>query len=199
MIPGGQVQDASQGIVGAPSALSIPSPFPSVSLDFLPPTERECDANRRTRMNDGISAKLAELPHFKTSQLRALWLKLFAKPVHPKLRRDLMIPILAYRIQEKAYGGLKPSTRKRLQRLAGELERDPKAQLQPNRQLKTGTKLIRQWQGETHEVLVVDRGLDYRNKRYKSLSEIARQITGTRWSGPLFFGLKQPRNERPSS
>jgi hypothetical protein len=148
--------------------------------------------------NDEISAEIEELPHLRTSKLRDLWQELFAKPVHPKLRRDLMIPVLAYRIQEKAYGGLKPSIRKRLQKLAEELELDPKAKLQPNRQLKTGTKLIRQWQGETHEVLVVDRGFDYRSKRYKSLSEIARQITGTRWSGPLFFGLKQPRNERPS-
>ena len=150
-------------------------------------------------MTYAISAKLAELPLLPTPKLRDLWHELFAKPAHPKLRRDLMIPILAYRIQEKVYGGLKLSTRKRLQKLAEELERDPKAQLQPNRQIKTGTKLIRQWQGETHEVLVVDRGFDYRNKRYESLSEIARQITGTRWSGPLFFGLKQPRNGRPSS
>ena len=123
---------------------------------------------------------------------------MFNRPVHPKLRRDLRIPILAYRIQEKAYGGLKPSTRKRLQRLAEELERDPKAQIQSHQQIKTGTKLLRQWQGETHNVMVADDGFDYRNKRYKSLSEIAREITGTRWSGPLFFGLKQARKARPN-
>lgn len=150
-------------------------------------------------MNDEISAKLQELPHLRTSKLRVLWQELFAKPVHQKLRRDLMIPILAYRIQEKAYGGLKPSTRKRLQKLAAELETNPKARLQPSRRLKTGIKLIRQWQGETHEVLVVDRGFNYRNKRYASLSEIARQITGTHWSDPLFFGLKQPRDARSIS
>jgi hypothetical protein len=150
-------------------------------------------------MTNEISAKLQELPRLRTSQLRTLWQELFAKPVHPKLRRDLMIPILAYRIQEKAYGGLKPSVRKRLQKLAGELERDPKAQLQPKRQLKTGTRLLREWQGERHTVTVVDGGFDYRNKRYESLSEIARHITGTRWSGPLFFGLKQPRKARSTS
>jgi hypothetical protein len=150
-------------------------------------------------MTDEISATLEELPHLRTSKLRALWQELFAKPVHPKVRRDLMVPILAYRIQEKAFGGLKPSTRKRLQKLAAELETNPKAHLQPSRRLKSGVKLIRQWQGETHEVLVVDRGFDYRNKRYASLSEIARQITGTRWSGPLFFGLKQPRESRSIS
>ena len=149
-------------------------------------------------MPNQISAKLEQLPRMRTAKLRGLWQELFDKPVHPKLRRDLMIPILAYRIQENAYGGLKPSTRKRLQKLAEELERDPKAQLQPNQQIKTGTKLLRQWQGKTHNVMVLDDGFDYRNKRYESLSEIARQITGTRWSGPLFFGLKQRRKARLS-
>jgi Protein of unknown function (DUF2924) len=107
-----------------------------------------------------------------------------------------MIPILAYRIQEQAYGGLNPFTHKRLQKLAAELEHKQKARLPLSPQLKTGTQLLRQWQGEMHEVLVVDGGFEYRGKQYESLSEIARQITGTRWSGPLFFGLKQPRKSR---
>ena len=77
-------------------------------------------------MPNEVSAKLEELPRLRTAKLRVLWQELFDKPVHPKLRRDLMIPILAYQIQEKVYGGLKPSTRKRLYRLAEELERDPK-------------------------------------------------------------------------
>jgi Protein of unknown function (DUF2924) len=149
-----------------------------------------------TSMSNEISTKLDELPRLRTAKLRVLWQELFEKPVHPKLRREMMIPILAYRIQEKAYGGLKPSTRKRLEKLAQELKRDPKAQPQTHQQIKTGTKLLRQWRGETHNVIVVDEGFDYRNKRYRSLSEIARQITGTRWSGPSFFGLKQPRKAR---
>jgi hypothetical protein len=147
-------------------------------------------------MSSEISTKLEELPRLRTAKLRVLWQELFEKPVHPKLRREMMIPILAYRIQEKAYGGLKPSTRKRLEKLARELDRDPKAKLQAPKQIKTGTKLLRQWRGETHNVMVLDDGFDYRNKRDRSLSEIARQITGTRWSGPSFFGLKQPRKAR---
>jgi Protein of unknown function (DUF2924) len=145
-------------------------------------------------MSNEISTKLEALPRLGKTELRVLWQELFGKPGHPKLRREMMIPILAYRIQEKAHGGLKPSTRKRLERLAQELERDPKAKLPTPQQIKTGTKLLRQWRGETHNVIVVDDGFDYRNKRYKSLSEIARHITGTRWSGPSFFGLKQPRS-----
>ncbi len=143
-----------------------------------------------------ISTKLQALPHLPKPELLALWQELFVKPAHPRLRRNLMILILAYRIQEQAYGGLKPSTRKRLQKLAAELEQNQKAPMPLTPQLKTGTKLLRQFQGEMHEVLVADEGFEYRGQRYESLSEIARQITGTRWSGPLFFGLKQSRKAR---
>ena len=140
-----------------------------------------------------ISNKLQELPHLPKPELLALWQELFAQPTHPRLRRNLMIPILAYRLQEQAYGGLKPSTRKRLQKLAAELQQNQKAPPPFAPQLKAGTKLLRQWQGEMHEVLVVGEGFEYRGKRYQSLSEMARQITGTRWSGPLFFGLKSQK------
>jgi hypothetical protein len=145
-------------------------------------------------MSIEISTKLQELPHLPKPELRALWQELLAKPAHPRLRRNLIIPILAYRIQENVYGGLKPSTRQRLQKLAAELEQNRKAPLLLAPQLKPGTKLLRKWQGEMHEVLVADEGFEYRGKRHESLSEIARQITGTRWSGPLFFGVKRSRN-----
>jgi len=78
-------------------------------------------------MSTEISARLQELPRLPKLELLALWQELFAQPAHSKLRRNLMIPILAYRIQEQAYGGLKPSTYKRLQRLAAELEQNQKA------------------------------------------------------------------------
>lgn len=147
-------------------------------------------------MSTEISTKLQELPRLSKPELLALWRELFAQPAHPKLRRDLMIPLLAYGIQEQAYGGLKPTTRKRLQQLAAEQQKEQKAPLPLLPQLKPGTKLLRQWQGEMHEILVADGGFEYRGTRYKTLSEIARQITGTRWSGPLFFGLKQARKAR---
>jgi hypothetical protein len=147
-------------------------------------------------MSNEISAKVKELPKLRTQKLRELWQEFFAKPPHPKLRRELMIPILAYQIQENAYGGLKPSTRKRLERLTAELDRNPRANLQTGPQIKAGTKLIRHWQGQRHEVLASEEGFDYRGQRYRSLSKIARGITGTRWSGPLFFGLKQVRQSR---
>ena len=147
-------------------------------------------------MSNEISAKVAELPHLDPPKLRALWQELFGRPAHPKIRRDLMIPILAYRLQEKAYGGLKPSIRKRLAKLAGELVENPKAGLAQVPRIKSGTKLIREWKGEHHEVLVVDRGFEYHGNSYSSLSEIAREITGTRWSGPAFFGLRHSQKDR---
>src|ERR1022692_766474 len=147
-------------------------------------------------MSTEINTKLQELPHLPKPELLALWQELFARSAHPRLRRNLMIPILAYHIQERAYGGLTPSTRKCLQKLAANLEQNRKAPLLLTPQLKPGTKLLRQFQGEMHEVLVGDEGFEYRGKRYESLSEIARQITGTRWSGPLFFGLKKGQKVR---
>ena len=143
-----------------------------------------------------ISTRLQELPHLPKAELLALWQELFAKPPHPLLRRNLMIPILAYRLQEQAYGGLNPSTRKRLHKLGAQLEENQKAPLPLLPQLRPGTKLLRQFQGEIHDVLVVNEGFEYRGKHYQSLSEIAREITGTRWSGPLFFGLKQSQKAR---
>ena len=109
-------------------------------------------------MSTEISTKLEELPHLPKPELLALWQELFAKPAHPRLRRNLMIPILAYRLQERVYGGLKPSTRKRLQKLAAELQQNQKAPPPFAPQLKAGTKLLRQWQGEMHEVLVAAPG-----------------------------------------
>src|ERR1700683_4051325 len=99
-------------------------------------------------MSSEITTQLEELPRLPKPELLALWQELFAKPAHPRLRRNLMVPILAYRLQEQAYGGLKPSTRKRLQKLAAELEQYRKAPLRIAPQLRAGTKLLRQWQGK---------------------------------------------------
>ena len=151
------------------------------------------------RMSENVADEISRLPTLSRADLLSLWRELFRQPAHPKLRRDLIVPILAYKLQEKAYGGLKPSTRRRLREIAEELERDRHAHVRSKPSIKPGTKLIRQWQDQTHEVLVTREGFEYRGRQYRSLSEIARQITGTRWSGPAFFGLKQLQNKRPNS
>jgi hypothetical protein len=152
------------------------------------------DANRRIRMADEVRAKVARLPSLPTAKLRSVWEEVFVSPAHPKVRREVMIPILAYRIQELAYGGLQKETITRLQKVGRELEKAPEGL--KSGQMKTGTRLLRHWGGDTHEVTVTDDGYSYRGKVYKSLSSVARQITGTRWSGPLFFGLTANGEEK---
>ena len=144
-------------------------------------------------MNPDLEAQLGKLPSLQTDKLRQLWRDLFQNPPHPRLRRELLVPILAYRLQEKALGGLKPSTSRRLQAIAEESlsgKRNPEiSKFAP----RPGTHRVRQWQGKLHEVTTLESGFLYDGQKYGSLSEIARVITGTRWSGPAFFGLKKPR------
>ena len=120
-----------------------------------------------------------------------LWKELYGKEAPPGIRRELMVPFLTYRLQEKAYGGLKPSIRAELRRIARNLEdsvASPKLRIHPK--IKSGTHIFRKWRGETHEVFVTESGYEYKGSGFRSLSQIARKITGTRWSGPAFFGLR---------
>jgi hypothetical protein len=140
-------------------------------------------------MRESLAHQLEQLPQLDRKSLQDLWLELFGKPPHPKLRREVLVPILAYRMQEKALGGLKPSTLKKLHALAEDSGKKLSAKC--GNRLRPGARIMREWQGQLHEVSVLAAGFDYRGQQYQSLSEIARQITGTRWSGPLFFGLKK--------
>jgi hypothetical protein len=96
-------------------------------------------------------------------------------------------------MQELARGGLRPEPQRQLRRIAQEFKETGAATVRARRELKPGTRLMREWQGRTYEVLVLDDGFSWQNTRYRSLSAIARKITGTAWSGPLFFGLKPNR------
>ena len=137
--------------------------------------------------------RLALLPSMSKAQLLALWKQLLRIPPPRQVRRDLFVRLLAYRMQEQAYGGLSPATRKRLSDLARKFQTDPNAALSGAPRIKPGTRLIRDWRGQSHRVTVLDNGYEYAGKRYSSLSQVARLITGTRWSGPLFFGLRGTR------
>ena len=116
--------------------------------------------------------------------MRSRWHQIFHAPPPPKLSRDLLIRAIAYHLQEEEQGGLDLRTKRRLLSPARTLETDGGVSLKP------GTKIIREWHGRTHRVTVLETGFDYAGRRYRSLSRIAREITGTRWSGPSFFGLK---------
>jgi hypothetical protein len=143
-------------------------------------------------MDAALSRKIAELPALNKAQLLPVWRQNFDKDPPPKLRKELMVPILAYRMQERAYGGLSHSARKRLREIAASLRMDKLPQRDADSGPQAGTRLIRSWHGEVHEVIAIGSGYVYRGSTYSSLSKIAREITGTRWSGPLFFGTRKP-------
>ena len=147
-------------------------------------------------MSDTLEREIAELPKMDVSQLQAKWRSSLKEAPPPHIRKQLLVPLLAYKLQEQAYGGLKPEVRRYLIKLAASYRRDPNtkaAAFEVPRRIKPGTRLLRQWNGKTHQVTVIENGFEYEGERYKSLSVIARLITGTRWSGPLFFGLKGQR------
>jgi hypothetical protein len=141
-----------------------------------------------------IVARVAALKTLPISDLKHQWRQLFETDPPPFNRRYLESR-LAYRIQELAYGGLKPDTVERLQALADDLDNSGSRSRRhgsKNRPI-AGTQLVRDWQGAEHRVTVTDGGFVHEGKPYKSLSAIARAITGTRWNGWIFFGLKSQR------
>lgn len=141
--------------------------------------------NKESRVAEELSA----IPDLTRDELVARWSAAFGCPPTKGLSRKLLEYGVAYQIQAKVFGGLKPTTRRRLERmLAGaETGQDTGRKQQPA--MKAGTRLLREWQGATHEVVIEADGVRYKGVRYPSLSAIAREITGTRWSGPRFFGL----------
>ena len=143
---------------------------------------------------DPIPARLAALKTAPTLDLKKQWRDLFATEPPPFNRRYLESR-LAYRIQELAYGGLKPETVRRLERLGEELDGGvrKKSRIRADMRPITGTRLLRDWQGVEQIVTVTADGFDWQGRPYKSLSAIARAITGTRWNGWVFFGLKNHR------
>lgn len=148
-------------------------------------------------MTDTVLAQLAALKTAPIGVLKQKWRDLFETEPPPYNRRFLEHRV-AYRIQELTYGGLKPATLKRLRDLAEELDGgDPKRRCRPAKgRPVSGTRLIREYQGVEHCVTVRDKDYEYQGRPFKSLSAIARAITGTRWNGLIFFGLKNQRTTR---
>jgi hypothetical protein len=149
--------------------------------------------NDRARKPDpsDIEAEIAGLLDRSTQELRVAWRQLHRAAPPQGLSRDLLIRALAHQLQEQSDGATGRALRRRLQTLIGEREKRG-ASFDPAVVLKTGTTLVRQWRGHTHAVFVRDDGLEYEGERYRSLSVIAKRITGAHWSGPRFFGLTKP-------
>ena len=142
-----------------------------------------------------VTQYLKELPGMGKAALSQQWQELFERPVPGGMRTELMVRMLAYKIQEQAFGGLNPRTRRRLDQMAAAISKDPKTTIANVARVAPGTQLIRSWKGKTHTVKIEESGYLYQDHRYHSLSEVARHITGTQWSGPLFFGLKNRKSK----
>ena len=157
-------------------------------------------------MNRGIQdattcrEALSRLSTLEIGELRQQWRALYKAEASPHLSRELLVRAVAYRMQEVALRGLGPARQRQLRQIAQQFKQTGAANTPPRPELKPGTRLIREWQGRTYDVLALDDGFSWQNTQYRSLSAIARKITGTAWSGPLFFGLKpnRPVNRRSS-
>ena len=147
------------------------------------------------KYREALAAEIASLPKLDTDELRERWTAMSGKPPSREIGRSFLIRAIAYRLQEKAFGGLKPSTRRLLARVAEETAARSSPKSPPVRKAETGTILVREWQGAAHRVTVLREGVSFKGKRYRSLSEVAREITGSHWSGPRFFGLRLPTME----
>ncbi len=143
---------------------------------------------------------LARLPELNLGELRQHWRILYKSDASPHLSRELLVRAVAYRMQEVALGGLRPKRQRQLHQIAQQLKQTGAANIPSRPELKPGTRLVREWQRETYEVLVLDDGFFWQDTHYRSLSALARRITGTAWSGPLFFGVKpnRPASRRSS-
>jgi len=137
---------------------------------------------------------LARLPELDLGELRRQWRVLYKTAASPHLSRALLMRAVAYRMQELALGGLRPERQRQLRQFARQLKESGATPIRARPELKPGTRLVGEWQGRTYEVLVLDDGFSWRGAHYRSLSAVARTITGTAWSGPLFFGLKEGRS-----
>jgi hypothetical protein len=146
-------------------------------------------AKARPTKEQAVARVLAQLPGMGHKELEKHWKEVFGREPSRGMRRDHMIPIVAYRVQEKAFGGLKKSTARMLRELALGIASEAQAVYRP----MTGTRYVREHNGKLHEVTVLDDGFEYEGENYRSLTEIARVITGTKWSGPAFFGLKRKK------
>jgi len=140
---------------------------------------------------DDVAANLQELEQMDSAALRTEWRRLYRAHPPKGVRRDLLLLGVAWKIQEQAYGGLGAANKRRLADLAETLGRDGDITRSRVARLRPGAKLVREWRGETHTVTVADDGFEWKGRHWRSLSVIAREITGGHWSGPRFFGLKE--------
>lgn len=139
-----------------------------------------------------LAQAISEIEKLSLANLRIRWKAMVRNDPPPAFGPDLLRRSIAYKLQEQAYCGMEPTTRKKLDHLIKALGDDPKSKLELPRRILSGSELIREWKGKRHRVIVRDYGFQYEGEMYTTLSKIARRITNTRWNGPRFFGLRAP-------
>ena len=154
------------------------------------PSQSRADGSTTTTSQRELSRKIATLTDLTAQQLRTEWRRLYRNHP-PRLSRDLLVRTVAYRMQELAYGGLSKATQRKLVALTKELQTNGGIAPDPGPRARPGARLVREWRGRTHTVVVTEEGFTYAGKTYSSLSKIAQTITGAHWSGPRFFGLNR--------
>jgi hypothetical protein len=153
---------------------------------------------RLPKSPETILRRLASLEASPIKVLKQQWRALYGSEPPHRVSRKLLTRAVAYRIQEQARGGLKLSTRRLLVRLGNDARGGQPLKFEPTVTATAGTVLVRDWHGTAHEVRVLDQGVLYKRKRYRSLTEVARLITGAHWNGPRFFGLRSKPGQEAS-
>jgi hypothetical protein len=139
-----------------------------------------------------VQRRLEALSDLSPDELRKEWRRLY-RSQPPRLSRDLLVRAIAYRIQEVRYGGPSKATRRKLAVLVQERRSGGEIAPEGAQKIRAGARLVREWNGRTHAITVEEGGFIYAGRTYRSLSAVARDITGARWSGPRFFGLVPKR------
>lgn len=142
-----------------------------------------------------IAAELARLESMSLYRLRGEWARLYRRPAPQRFGRDLLIRAIAYRLQQRTLGGLSKSQIRKIS-TGSQKSGAEQRQSRPKTEIKPGTRLVREWHGVTHTVLILEDGVEWKGKRFRSLSVVAREITGAHWSGPRFFGLQRNGRKR---
>jgi hypothetical protein len=135
--------------------------------------------------------KISQLESDQPAQLLKLWTATLGRPPQFRASRELLAGTLAWHLQERKFGGLKPATVRKLRLMSRNAELKRRSHRPPTANVRPGTVIIKHWRGARHVVTILADGFEHQGKVFGSLSQLAREITGTRWNGPAFFGLRK--------
>jgi len=146
---------------------------------------------------DLVAEKLEGLQKLSLKELQTEWRRHYRLEPPRRISRGLLIRAVAFKIQEQIHGGLKGPVKRKLKAMMASIDTGSDAKTPTATHLKPGIRLIREWQGKRYDVLVLENGFEFHGQTYRSLTAIAREITGAHWSGPRFFGLNKTTKASP--